>query len=181
MTTLRQAIQGFVGLGSAGYSTSRTGTRQFKVDPVRESNLLRNQAQASMYALALAKPEQYKILRADLEQKLTFELTDLLYNKLYMALNEGLDTDGSALVDLSDTQFDPYLQRNVDFQGKPRLIPFMREEEINKIVFDIASALISKIQSDVVDQMMPVDLKNLANERIAQRTSVKIASGTLAK
>lgn len=162
------------------YSVTERGPgdiRSFKVDPIRHSGLLENQAKSCMYALALAKPERYKTIRASVEQKLTFDLTQLIFETVYKALNEGKDMDGKPLVDLSDKTFEAYRQPNV--KNNTVFQPFIREEEINEIAFSIASTLINDLKSKVINRIVPTDLKDLADERIASRTAVKVAAGKL--
>lgn len=151
--------------------------RSYGVDPLRESGLLKNQSNNTMYAIALALPADYKQLRTQLEIDITHELVKLLYQTVFAALRDGHKPNGNGLVNLT----------NIPAQFKVGSLvgnffnPNIPESEVNEIAYECATALIHLLQDKVVDRIMPVNLSSIANEKIAARTTMKIAAGEYTK
>lgn len=152
--------------------------RSYGVDPLRESGLLKNQSNNTMYAIALALPAHYKEMRNNLEIQITHELVKELYTIVFAALRDGQDQKGKGLVDLTKV---PEQFRNDNSSAKIGseffFNPNIPESEVNEIAYECATALIQLLQDKVVDRIMPVNLSSIANEKIAAKTSMRIAAG----
>lgn len=146
--------------------------RQYAVDPLRESGLLKNQANNTMYAIALALPAHYKELRTNLEIEVTHKLVKQLYTIVFAALRDGKSDGNQDLVPLTAAEFARFRQR-----GETAFRPNIPESRVNEIAYECATALIQLLQDKIVDEIMPVNLANIANEKIAAKTSMKIAAG----
>lgn len=147
--------------------------RSYGVDPLRESGLLKNQANNTMYAVALALPAHYKELRTNLEIKITHDLVKRLYTVVFAALRDGKSYMGEDLVPLIGQEFERFKQKGRGNAFRPD-IP---ESRVNEIAYECATALIQLLQDKIVDEIMPVNLGNIANEKIATRTTMKLAAG----
>jgi hypothetical protein len=146
--------------------------RAYAVDPLRESGLLKNQAHNSMYAIALALPAHYREMRTNLEVSVTHQLTKSLYDIIFAALRDGKTPAGVDLVPLTAQEFARFRQ-----VGQNAYRPNIPEKEVNEVAYECATSLIQMLQDKVVDKIMPVDLSHMATEKIAAKTTMKIASG----
>lgn len=143
--------------------------RGYRTDVLRESGLKRNESQSLMYAIALAAPAEYRQKRVELERAITHDLTTALYEVVYAALLSGQTRGGIDLV-----TFEGNLLRYTG--GATRYDPNIPERQVNEIAYECATGLIRILTDKVVDQIMPPDLSKMANEKIAAKTTTRIAA-----
>lgn len=148
-------------------------TRGFYLDPdavLRETGLSRNEQKDLMYSVALACPAEYNLLRQKLVKAVTHGQVQLLYKTVYAALLDGKAVDGTGLVNIGDD-----IRRKT---GVPAgdYSPKMKESEVSQIAYEVATSLIKLLDDKVCEHIMPTTLSQLANTKIAAKTTARIAA-----
>lgn len=152
-------------------------TRGFFLDDaafLRETGLSRNTQKDVMYSIALACPAEYNLMRRELVHGVTHTLAQQLYRTVYAALLEGKkEKDGTGLVKIPDDVADKL--------GVTRghVSPQIKESEVSQIAYEVATSLIKLLDEKVCEHIMPSTLSQLANTKIAAKTTARIAAGLL--
>lgn len=148
--------------------------RSFYTDPIRETGLARNQAASVMKSCAIAKPAEYNNMRMELVEKLSFELTQQLYDVVFAALGKGTDMNGTYLIKFGagGNEIDPKYNR-----GRSYFEPLIPEKEVSRIAYKAATGLVSIIEKDVVEHICPSSFTAMANKEIGAEVNAKIKAG----
>ena len=122
----------------------------FKVSP---NNFLGHDYEdflSKMYALALSKPNDYFLLRAEVVQKVKRAAVGKLYDTFFNALTEGNDERGNTL-----------------FPGLNSIKPKYPEQKVNDFCLS-AAATLDEILNDLVNIIMPDKINEILGDKIGK-------------
>jgi hypothetical protein len=106
-----------------------------------------------MYALALAKPSDYFDLRKKVLQSAKTDAVSDLYKTFYNLLSKGQDKTGKPIITTATSG---------DIQ------PSYPQQKVNEFALS-AAATLDKIIQEAINIILPLDYKQIATERLAQK------------
>jgi hypothetical protein len=101
-----------------------------------------------IYGLALSEPTKYFALRKEVLKKAKTDAVGDLYKTFYNLLSKGQDKAGNAILD-----------------GRE---PGFPQQKVNEFALG-AAATLDKIIQDAINIILPLDYKEMATERLAQK------------
>ena len=137
----------------------------FKVKPINQLGLDFQKTRAKLLSMALSKPENYFDLRERVITAITESSVETAYDNYWNLLTEGKYGAGGAsritwLAGGGGGNFEPHLP----------------ESEVNRFALKVANA-IKEIAEEAVDEILPMDIDELAKKRsksILEAKNVKI-------
>ena len=132
----------------------------FKVSAKNQLGLEFQKTRAKLLSLALSKPENYFKLREQVISATTENSVEGAYNAYWDLLTEGKFSGGRL----------EWLDGTGEFQ------PNLPESEVNRFALKVANA-IKEIAEEAVDEILPMDVDELAKKRsksILEAKNVKI-------
>lgn len=138
---------------------------------LRETGLSRNTQKDIMYSVALATPAEYNLMRRKVVEDITHDLVKALYKVVYAALLDGKKIDDSNLVIFPNSVADKIgVARGTTYS------PMLKEAEVSQVAYEVATSLIKLLDDKVCEHIMPSTLSQLANQKIAAKTTSRIAA-----
>ena len=119
----------------------------FKVSAKNQLGLDFQKTRAKLLSLALSKPEKYFELREDVIEAITETSVEQAYESYWDLLTEGKFTGG-----------------NLKWPDGNDFKPNLPESEVNRFALKVANA-IKEIAEEAVDEILPMDVDELAKKR----------------
>lgn len=127
--------------------------QSFKVDTTNYLGIGYKKYCDKMYGMAISKPADYMKLREEVLEKVKTEAIKNIYETIYYTLSEGKLTSGGAALSAG---------------GNTLPAPAYPKQKINDISLAAAETL-DNILDTVIEIILPLDYKVLANARLTER------------
>ena len=156
---LEEFMTNFAGAKNKSVAAS---ANDFQVDTADYDGTNHQAFRTKLVQLALTEPKAYFRLRSIVLEKVKKEAVQLQYKVYYNLLTQGLDAKGLVIVtDASSTGTGESL--------KDIMVPCVPAQEANKFALSAAKT-IGKICEDAIEMIIPLNYKDIAEERTRKQT-----------